>query len=441
MTQYYTFKTQVNLKPGEKLGFTTGKGYYAIPVPPLKAAAPAQQQPPAAPPPASTPTTGPARTPTPATPTPATPTPATSAGIPSKPAVARQPATLAVTQPTAATTAPPPAAQPERRATEHPIQPSSVTRAHPVVANHPPSYKPITKAHATSEIAKLTTTHGTITNITIHPAAEQRDKHTTLELLATRASVATRSGSSGLISDAASGGGHGPGRSRISGNVERTRGITATAAAGSNYGSNAASGGGYSTRPNLIDTASSSKATLPIGETSTDSAPAGSGAGRPTHPQPMRSLMAHSQQSGIPTGLGWLDRKISQGEAKLASIAKTVVDVGLDAVAVVPYTEYYVSYQALRGIKGLAQKAGPAEPLVRAILMPVTIGLVVAEAHGLAGDIAIDLVKGESVRDERVGPPKEGYINPFHRWLPPWLRGPQTYLPGWGKKGLDWQGP
>lgn len=273
MTQYFTRTTQVNLRPGEKLGFTTGKGYYAIPAAPPKAAAPVPQQPPVALPPASTPSAGPARTPAAATPTPA------SAGIPPKPAVARQPATLAATQPTAATTAPPPAAQPERRATEHPIQPSPVTRAYPVVANHPRSHTTITKAHATSEIAKLTTTHGTITNITIHPAAEQRDKHRTLELLATMASAAARSGSFRLTFEVAAGVGYGPGRSRTSVGVGRTRGTPAIAAIGSDFVSDAASGGGYSTRPDSAGTHASGSTTPPTGATrGADQTPQGAGA-------------------------------------------------------------------------------------------------------------------------------------------------------------------
>ena len=35
MPEYYTYKNEVvPLKPGERLGFTTGRGYYAIPAPP-----------------------------------------------------------------------------------------------------------------------------------------------------------------------------------------------------------------------------------------------------------------------------------------------------------------------------------------------------------------------------------------------------------------------
>ncbi|MGH3541238.1 MAG: C40 family peptidase [Mycobacterium sp.] len=41
MAEYYTYKSQVPLKSGEKLGFTSGRGYYAIPAP-AKTSAPAK---------------------------------------------------------------------------------------------------------------------------------------------------------------------------------------------------------------------------------------------------------------------------------------------------------------------------------------------------------------------------------------------------------------
>lgn len=45
MAEYYTYKSQVPLKAGEKLGFTPGRGYYAIPAPaPAKAPVPASTE-------------------------------------------------------------------------------------------------------------------------------------------------------------------------------------------------------------------------------------------------------------------------------------------------------------------------------------------------------------------------------------------------------------
>lgn len=37
MTRFYTYKKQVPLKPGEKIGYQRGRGYYVIPVPPAYA--------------------------------------------------------------------------------------------------------------------------------------------------------------------------------------------------------------------------------------------------------------------------------------------------------------------------------------------------------------------------------------------------------------------
>lgn len=62
--------------------------------------------------------------------------------------------------------------------------------------------------------------------------------------------------------------------------------------------------------------------------------------------------------------------------------------------------------------------------------------LAVIEAMGLAGDVSIDRLKGESVRDEQV---KDGYINPLHSFVAGRLKGPRTYLPGIGKRGVDFK--
>jgi RHS repeat-associated protein len=126
-----------------------------------------------------------------------------------------------------------------------------------------------------------------------------------------------------------------------------------------------------------------------------------------------------------PTGLGnWLGLGIpSPWEA-----AGKAVHVGLDIVAVPPYLLYYGSYYAARGINsvGCSSALGPIEPATCVASHLAAVPLAVPEAVGLAGDVTIDAIKGESICDEGVN----GYINPFHSFLPPALRGPRTHLPG-----------
>lgn len=57
------------------------------------------------------------------------------------------------------------------------------------------------------------------------------------------------------------------------------------------------------------------------------------------------------------------------------------------------------------------------------------------------GYAAIDWVKGHTVNNESVcDEGQEGYINPFHQWLPGPLKGPQVYLPGIHPNGdiIEW---
>jgi hypothetical protein len=58
-----------------------------------------------------------------------------------------------------------------------------------------------------------------------------------------------------------------------------------------------------------------------------------------------------------------------------------------------------------------------------------------SESEGLAGDLFIDLLKRESLRDEH----RIGYVNPLHSFLPSWLRGPKLFLPGIGPRRVDFE--
>jgi RHS repeat-associated protein len=110
-----------------------------------------------------------------------------------------------------------------------------------------------------------------------------------------------------------------------------------------------------------------------------------------------------------------------------------VIHAGLDLAAVVPYGVYYASYYAAKGINevGCSSTFGPVEPVTCAMSHGVTAPLAVPEAIGLAGDVAIDELKGELSCDEG----KSGYINPLHSFLSGSLRGPEVYLPGIHQNG------
>jgi hypothetical protein len=73
------------------------------------------------------------------------------------------------------------------------------------------------------------------------------------------------------------------------------------------------------------------------------------------------------------------------------------------------------------------QIGGPAPAISHALVVP----LVPLEGVGLGGDVWIDWIKGHTVNKESIcDEGMRGYINPFHRWLPDPLKGPQVYLPG-----------
>lgn len=174
MTTYFTRKDQVSLKPGEKLGFTTGKGYYAI-------SAPAPASSPAAPKSAGTP---PARTPAPAPPASspgsavgATPSAPPAAASPTssplatpnaRQPVAAVPLSAAIVRGLAAANAGP-------AASLHAVQPTKGSIAGPTVGYHPQSFRAPAPARPAQELARLPESHGKVTSITVAPAARQKD--------------------------------------------------------------------------------------------------------------------------------------------------------------------------------------------------------------------------------------------------------------------------
>jgi RHS repeat-associated protein len=143
------------------------------------------------------------------------------------------------------------------------------------------------------------------------------------------------------------------------------------------------------------------------------------------HDDPLNAI----DPSGL--GCGWTSPWDCPGAAAHAvdRAQKTVLHVGLNVVATVPYGVYYVSYQGARGVNHVGDRLGaPGHYVSRGVS---GVLFVPGEATGLAGDAAIDWYKGHTVNHESIcdeGAP--GYINPLHAWLPSWLKGPQIYLPG-----------
>ncbi|MGH3428277.1 MAG: RHS repeat domain-containing protein, partial [Terriglobales bacterium] len=110
-------------------------------------------------------------------------------------------------------------------------------------------------------------------------------------------------------------------------------------------------------------------------------------------------------------------------------VLTTAGQMTIDVVAVVPYAEYYLSYEAAKAMLAAAARQGPVQLLLAHILVAVLF--VPSEVSGLLGDAAIDKLNGEGVGDEGV---KHGSIDPLHRWLPPWLDF-KTTLPGIHRDG------
>lgn len=124
---------------------------------------------------------------------------------------------------------------------------------------------------------------------------------------------------------------------------------------------------------------------------------------------------------------------VEQAPKVVQRTTEEATHVVLDLAAVLPYAEYYGAYETARAINTLGKKGGTAGSIVSHLLASPLTAL---ELHGLLGDVVIDLLKGESIHDEQV---PRGYINPLHSFLPRSLRGPATYLPGIGRRGIDFQ--
>lgn len=118
--------------------------------------------------------------------------------------------------------------------------------------------------------------------------------------------------------------------------------------------------------------------------------------------------------------------------------AKTVLHIALDVAAVPPYAAYYASYEEMKAINNWGQPHGGAWNVAA---HAVTAPLFVPEALGLWGDEAIDWTKGHTVNNESTcDEGVVGYINPLHDYVPSWLKGPKTYLPGVHANGYtDWE--
>ena len=116
------------------------------------------------------------------------------------------------------------------------------------------------------------------------------------------------------------------------------------------------------------------------------------------------------------------------GHAQYAS--HEALKAQLDAVAVVPYGIYYLNYRAAGAVQDLGSHFGApgrfaAQGINSALFVP-------GQVAGLAGDAGLDVAKSyllqsnESASDEG----HFGYLNPWHSFLPSYLRGPEVYLPG-----------
>jgi hypothetical protein len=67
------------------------------------------------------------------------------------------------------------------------------------------------------------------------------------------------------------------------------------------------------------------------------------------------------------------------------------------------YLEYWGSYEAIKGVNGLAQDCGPVAGVCSAAAHVLTAPGTVFEAEGLAGDVLGNLLKGESIWQQGTG--------------------------------------
>jgi len=94
--------------------------------------------------------------------------------------------------------------------------------------------------------------------------------------------------------------------------------------------------------------------------------------------------------------------RITNAASEVGSATKTVVHAGLDVVATVPYTIYYVNYQVGRGVNEVGDHLGAGQYASRAFNLFTTVP---GRAVGLGGDTLIDWIKGhgEQRNDLRRG--------------------------------------
>jgi RHS repeat-associated protein len=189
-------------------------------------------------------------------------------------------------------------------------------------------------------------------------------------------------------------------------------------------------------------------------------------AGQQTDPTGLQYLRARYYDPGtgrflsrdpLSAGPGWSQHPLAYGNGNPARFvdplglcgwtdpfgcAGDVAGAALDAIAVVPYGTYYVSYETLEAIDAITQWFGPIEPIVDASLLQYTVPLVGLELVGLYGDVTIDMTKDAIGQGQ--GWADEGFVGDVCPDLVENLPGvdcPETYLPGvHGTKVIDEKG-
>jgi hypothetical protein len=100
---------------------------------------------------------------------------------------------------------------------------------------------------------------------------------------------------------------------------------------------------------------------------------------------------------------------------RIEQVAESVYGSTLETISVIPYSDYYVHYEAARGINFLGEKGGRVG---RAVGHTLALTSVPDETIGLGLDIVIDEAQGRSAHDEGrpIHPipriPMIGYVGP-----------------------------
>jgi len=132
------------------------------------------------------------------------------------------------------------------------------------------------------------------------------------------------------------------------------------------------------------------------------------------------------------------DSCLGQAAGAAGPVAKEALHIALDLAAVPPYAAYYASYNVMHAVNQFGDRFGPVGTVASRV---IDSPLLIPQAIGLVGDVAIDWVKGHTVNNESTcDEGKKGYINPLHDYVPGPLKGPQVYLPGVHSDGhFDWE--